>query len=405
MITVTVNSKEFIQQVAKAKSFAGTSHKDNVHQKQNIEVHTDADSFKLVASSKGHAYEGTHVVAEYPVSVVSTDATEPARVTVFLKHLVEYTKTLPKTGEVTLNVTNKSFAIGGVPQTVRMFPIQNVREIISRGTDAKPWVTLTKTQVAIVKRNVVNVTHQKADRPMLTYIRIKDGVVEATDSYAAVRYNLEGVEAEGEGLISGLAFRHVKLSQPMTVSKGDSVVVTETPVVKVYTDINENQNYPNIEYLVTSTRDTITDPKEKSTSITFKIEELVATLKVIKKAHGKDALLATVQRGDKLYLVHVDPGKTHIADDIASTYYGYVGCSAGDSHRTSLWNTEVLLKTFKNQKGDITVDLPEEDLKAAMVSIGDFELLVMRMRDYGNYKALAEDTVDTDNILSHQGSV
>lgn len=384
MITLEVNTKEFAQQVTKAKAFAATSSSDNLHEKRNIELHMHGKRLTLVATSRCFI-ERRHTVGVYKIHAITRlDGDGDVAINVDVKELADAVKAQPKVDAVTLHMTSKTLVVGGMPVTVRMFPNRASRNVIAAAEDdTEYFAELDKQTVSKVKRLVVPFAAQPRDNRTLSNLRFRDGTVEATDSYGAIR--LPVLPFNGDTAVSVLAFKHVALSDSATLYSAEEYSILETSKLKIYSTFHHVEDQPNLDMFFKRWSE------KTDKTLVVNVKPMLEALKPIKKLYGKDGEIYFVKRGSNLHFVHVDPVR-RTAGTIHATLTDVGG--AGDS--VTLWDVDRLLRYFGRQAGDMRMVLPEKPGTPAEIEVDGCKMVLMRKRASDTGITLAMEATNND---------
>ena len=384
MKTLTVNPKEFAAQVNKAKVFAGTSGTEALEDKKSLEFQVVSNGVNLVASSRSLIDE-RHTVASYFVGAKVDVAANRFASTVDAKELTEAAKKLDKAATAAnIRYSVDELFVGDTKVTVRPFILRGVRELtIKAENEASTLVVLEKAQVSAIKRNVIPFSGTHKYRPLLSNLVFKDGIVEATDSYGAVKFKLH--DFEGSTVVNNLAFKHVKMSDTVTIRAGKTTSILATSAVKVYTSFQGVDFQPSLDSIFDDARD------NAIANISINTDTLVEALKVIQDAYDKEANILAIQRGNRLHLLHCES-----ASQTEANYHGTVE-GVGEGEANSSWNMARMIKWIGKHKSVMNLQVSESYLKPMYATVGEaYRMVMMPVRPWKTGMELAIEKVDND---------
>lgn len=381
MKSVKINIHELARQANKARIFARTSGSDDVYQRRNVTVSFGSERDVNITAHSCDSRYNRHVIADYKVRNLMS--VNEGKVTVDAKELCDIAKhiakTRPKTGEdanVYIRVSpHNTLSVDSTGVTDRPTPV----DFGGTQHEIKHLCSLDKRHVREIKLNMVTVASKERHENTISSIHFKHGYVVATDRVCAARMPILP-SFKGETLVNQLAFRHVKLSDAVSISAAPGVSVLETDCVRVYTVSGQSEKYPNLDKI-------FAERSEPYAQIGLQAKELTAELLRIQREHGKTVEIVMVQLGETISIVHGYDNK--IVGEIS-------GASVRTDRSASILSVDQTIKLVSNHNGTIRLLIPEDNQKPIKGYCDGYQLLLMRLQDSGTRREQAEKLVEEE---------
>ena len=233
MFSINANPKTLAAQASKAKTAAG----------RNGFALITATSTHIVITTQRAAGGAGWVISDYKTKNPSNIKTAQA-VVVDAAELSDALQTQKQQPNVKLQFQTHQLTVGEVRLDTHRVAMRTAETISAA---CQPAISLSKTQTALLKRNVTPQTSADSSRPILGYIQLAEGVAAATDASKMITMPIPA--SNRAAYIHRSMMRHVKPSDQLSVSACERFTAIRTGALTAVVN-NPRVAYPDVQQLM-----------------------------------------------------------------------------------------------------------------------------------------------------------